>query len=99
MPKSKVYPPEFRDDAVRLVRQRPAGTTVAEIAKGLGVSEGTLWKWLQRAQADQGSAHEAAAGNAAEVRELRRKNRLLEQENEVLRRAAAYFAAAHLPGK
>ena len=56
-------------------------------------------KWLRPADIDDGSAPGKTTGDSAELRELRRRNRLLEQENEVLRRAAAYLSQSNLPGK
>ena len=64
-----------------------------------GVHPMTLWKWLRQADIDDGAASGKSTGESAELRELRRRNRLLEQENEVLRRAAAYLSQSNLPGK
>jgi transposase-like protein len=67
---------------------RRGGTPIAQIAKGLGSSESCLRNWLHAgSNGDNGSS-----GERKELTELRRRNRLLEQENEILRRAAAYFA-------
>jgi transposase-like protein len=95
----KPYPTEFRDDVVRVARGREPGVTIEQIAKDFGVHPMTLQKWLQRAAIDEGSKPGTTTSEAAEVRELRKRNRLLEQENEVLRRAAAYLSQANLPGK
>jgi transposase-like protein len=95
----KPYPQEFRDDVVRVARAREAGVTLAQIAKDFGVHEMTLNKWMRQADIDDGNRHGATRSDNAELRELRRRNRLLEQENEVLRRAAAYLSQANLPGK
>lgn len=59
----------------------------------------TLSKWMRRADIDAGDKLGTSSGESAELRELRRRNRLLEQDNEVLRRAAAYLSQAQLPGK
>ena len=85
------HPPEFRQRAVELARR---GTTpVSKIAKDLGISDSCLRNWMHQADADEnGSGDRLAAGGSKELAELRRRNRLLEQENEILRRAAAYFA-------
>ncbi len=69
------------------------------IAKDFGISDSCLRNWLHAADAEDGHRPGVSVGESAELREVRRRNRLLEQENEVLRRAAAYFAQAHLPGK
>ena len=85
------HPPEFRQRAVQLARQ---GTTpVAKIAKDLGISESCLRNWMARADADaNGGGPRLVSSEKKELAELRKRNRLLEQENEILRRAAAYFA-------
>ncbi len=95
----KPYPREFRDDVVRVARGRDAGVTVEQIAKDFGVHPMTLFKWLRQADIDDGATPGTSRGEAAELREARRRIKLLEQENEVLRRAAAYLSQAHLPGK
>ncbi|MFK4791668.1 transposase [Microbacterium sp. ZW T5_56] len=95
----KPYPTEFRDDVVRVARSREAGVTIEQIAKDFGVHPMTLQKWLQKAAVDDGGKPGVTRNEAAEVRELRKRNRLLEQENEVLRKAAAYLSQANLPGK
>lgn len=84
---------------VRVARNREAGVTIEQIAKDFGVHPVTLQKWLRRADIDEGAKPGQTRTEAAEIRELRKRNRLLEQENEVLRRAAAYLSQAHLPGK
>ncbi|MBK1789476.1 hypothetical protein JHE00_34570 [Prauserella sp. ASG 168] len=59
----------------------------------------TLHKWLRQADVEDGVKSGVSSDAAAELRELKRRNRLLEQENEVLRRAAAYLSQGNLPGK
>ena len=95
----KPYPSEFRDDVVRVARDREPGVTIEQIAKDFGVHPMTLQKWLQRAVVNSGAKPGVTRTEAAETRELRKRVRLLEQENEVLRRAAAYLSQANLPGK
>ncbi len=95
----KPYPGEFRDDVVRVARNRESGVTIEQIAKDFGVHPMTLTKWMRRAKVEDGSAPGQTRTEAAEIRELKKRNRLLEQENEVLRRAAAYLSQANLPGK
>ncbi|MCB9409872.1 MAG: hypothetical protein H6521_10965 [Mycolicibacterium sp.] len=58
-----------------------------------------LSKWMRQADVDDGAKPGTSRAESVELRELRRRNRLLEQENEVLRRAAAYLSQANLPGK
>ncbi len=93
---AKPYPEEFRRDVVSVARKREA--PLAQIAKDFGISEGTLNNWLKRADVEDGVRPGVTQADAAELRELRKRNRLLEQENEILRRAAAFFAR-ELPPK
>ena len=95
----KPYPSEFRDDVVRVARNREPGVTIEQIAKDFGVHPMTLHKWLRQGDVENGNKPGQTRSESAEIRELRTRNRLLEQENEVLRRAAAYLSQANLPGK
>ncbi|GAA0236833.1 transposase [Cryptosporangium japonicum] len=95
----KPYPREFREDVVRVARNRGDGVTLAQVARDFGVHEMTLSKWMRQADVEDGVKPGVTTDQSAELRELRRRNRLLEQENEVLRRAAAYLSQAQLPGK
>jgi transposase-like protein len=90
------YPAEFRADVVRVARKREA--TFAQIAKDFGISEATLHAWIKKADVEDGVRPGLKEADAAELRELKKRTRLLEQENEILRRAAAYFAR-ELPSK
>lgn len=91
------HPKEFRDDVVAVARRGEA--PLSQIAKDFGISESCLRNWLRAADVEDGAKPGVTKTESAELRELKRRNKLLEQENEVLRRAAAYFAQAHLPGK
>jgi transposase len=93
------YPQEFRDDVVRVARNREEGVTIEQIAADFGVHPMTLTKWMRRADVDEGTKPGRSTGESGELRDARRRIRLLEQENEVLRRAAAYLSQANLPGK
>lgn len=85
------HPPEFRQRAVELARQGTA--PVAQIAKDLGISNSCLRNWMAQADADEnGSTVKLTSAEKKELAELRRKTRQLEVENEILKRAAAYFA-------
>ncbi|GAC55182.1 putative transposase [Gordonia amicalis NBRC 100051 = JCM 11271] len=95
----KPYPQEFRDDVVRVARDRGQGVTIEQVAKDFGVHPMTLHKWMRRADIDEGRSPGVTSSESAELREARKRIRLLEQENEVLRRAAAYLSQANLPGK
>ena len=90
------YPAEFRRDVVRVARKGQA--PLCQIAKDFGIADATLHNWLKRADVDDGIRPGVTTAEATENRELRKRNKLLEQENEVLRRAAAYFAR-ELPPK
>ena len=92
----KPYPREFRDDVVAVARGRDSRVTLRRVAADFGISETCLQKWLKHAEVEDGHRPGTTAAEAIEVRELRRRNRLLEQENEVLRRAAAYLSQANL---
>jgi len=96
---ARPYPREFREDVVRVARNRDDGVTIEQIAADFGVHPMTLSKWMRQADIDDGTKPGSTTSESAELRELRRRNRLLEQENEVLRRAAAYLSQSNLPGK
>ncbi len=96
---SKHYPQEFRDDVVRVALSRDPGVSLARIAADFGVGKSSLQNWIRQAAQKPSVASASTAVAEDESRALRRRVKLLEQENEVLRRAAAYFAQAHLPGK
>lgn len=70
-----------------------------QVAKDFGISESCLANWMRAADVEDGKRPGVTRDESAELRELRKRNRLLEQENEVLRKAAAYFAQGNLPGK
>lgn len=93
----RAHPKEFRDDVVAVARKGDA--SIAEVAKDFGISESCLRNWLSKAEVDDGRRSGLTSNDSVELRELKRRNRLLEQENEVLRRAAAYLSQANLPGK
>ncbi|MBB4133976.1 transposase-like protein [Gordonia humi] len=95
----KPYPEEFRDDVVRVARNREPGVHLKQIAADFGISESCLTNWLRTADVEDGVKPGTTSEQSATERELRRRVRLLEQENEVLRRAAAYLSQANLPGK
>ena len=84
------HPPEFRQRAVELARLRDK--PVAEIAEDLGISESCLRNWVARADVDEGHRDGLTSGERNELVTRRRKARTLKLENEILKRAAAYFA-------
>jgi transposase len=91
----KAFPLEFRRDVVAVARKGEA--TLTQIAKDFGISEACLHRWLKLADIEDGVRPGVTSAEAAEIRELRKRNRVLEQENEILRRAAAFFARDALP--
>jgi transposase len=86
----KAFPLEFRRDVVAVARKRQA--PLSQIAKDFGISESCLQRWLKLADIEDGTRPGVTAEESAELREVKRRNRLLEQENEILRRAAVYLA-------
>jgi transposase len=85
----KAFPEEFRRDVVAVARRREA--PISQIARDFGISEACVHRWLKRAEIEDGTREGLTLAEEAEIRELRKRNRLLEQENEVLRRAAIYL--------
>ena len=96
---SKRYPKEFRDDVVRVAQNRGSGVTLVQVAKDFGISMASLNLWLKQARIEEGKRPALSDSELAENSALRKRVKLLEQENEVLRRAAAYLSQANLPGK
>ena len=96
---SKPYPKEFRDDVVRVARNRGPGVGLEEIASDFGIHFTTLFSWLRKADVEDGKRAGSTVVESVELRAAKQRIKTLEQEVEVLRRAAAYFSQAHLPGK
>lgn len=95
----KPFPKEFREDVVRVARERGPGVTLERIAADFGIHPMTLSKWIRQADIDEGVRPGISRTENADLRAANRRIKLLEQENEVLRRAAAYLSQANLPGK
>lgn len=91
----KAYPQEFREDVVRFARL--GELTYAQIARDFGISETCVSNWVRRADIEDGKRPGTTAVEAAELREARKRIRILEQENEILRRAAIYLGRGTLP--
>jgi transposase len=91
----KAFPLEFRRDVVAVARKGEA--PLSQIAKDFGISESCLHRWLKLADVDEGARPGVTSSESAELRELRKRNKTLEQENEILRRAAAFFAREIAP--
>jgi transposase len=87
------YPPEFRREAIELVRS--SGRSRVEVARSLGISDNTLANWINadRERRERDADPEALTeSERAELRRLRRENAQLQMDMEILRKAAAYFA-------
>lgn len=91
MPNSKPpYPPEFRVEAVRLARE--PGHSIGQVARDLGIANESLRRWVLQADIDRGEAPGLTSDERAELVRLRRENRTLRTEREILKKAAAFFA-------
>lgn len=90
-PSRRPYPIEFRAQAVRLWQE--SGRPIPDVAEQIGVSHQTLRNWIAQAKADAGTAPGLTSQERVELRELKRRNTRLEQENAFLKKAAAWFAA------
>ncbi len=91
----KKYPPEFKRDVATVARR--GDLSVPEVAIDFGVSEESVRRWMRQADIDEGIKGGQTSTEQSELVQLRRDKRRLEMENEILRRAAAYFASATLP--
>ena len=99
----KPFPKEFRADVIAVARK--GDQSIAKVARSFGVSESCLARWLKIADREYGltaaSSPDSPVGGGGDLerenRELRKKAQRLEQENEILRRATAYFARDVLP--
>ena len=87
------YPEQFRRDALALVES--SGRPIAEVARSLGIAEGTLWNWVKQARLDaerDADPDALSESERDELRRLRKENVELRTDKEILKRAAAYFA-------
>ena len=91
----KRYPPEFKRDVVSVARR--GDLTVNEVASDFDVSPESVRRWMRQADVDDGVRPGLTSAEQSELVQLRRRARRLEMENEILRRAAAYFAKDALP--
>ncbi len=91
MPKTPPNPEELRREAVRLLRR--GDRTISELARDLGVSQQSLRNWSAQPDVDEGRRDGLAGEEREELKRLRRENRMLTEEREFLREAAAFFAS------
>lgn len=85
------YTQEFRAEAVRLVHSSPE-KPVSQIARELGVSDNSLREWVKQAQIDAGQREGLSTEEWEELRKLRRENKVLRQERDILKKATVFFA-------
>jgi len=91
----KKFPPEFKRDVVAVARRR--NVPLEEVAADFDISISSLHRWMRQADVDDGIKDGLTTAEQEELVRLRREKRRLEMENEILRRAAAYFAKDQLP--
>ena len=90
MPRTNLaYPPEFRREAIRLVRASDEKHPIPRIAPQIGVSYGTLRSWINQDEIDSGKREGLTTQEKEELQRLRREVKTLRQEKEILRKAAA----------
>ena len=99
--KSKKFPPEVKERAVRLFKESVADhpskwAATQSIARKMGCSPETLRTWIHRAERDAGLRAGPTTEEKARIKELEREVRELKRANEILRKASAYFAQAEL---
>ena len=84
------YPPEFKEETIRLMRS--SVKPLAQISRELDVSEQTLRNWRKQEEIEEGERQGLTTDEKEELGRLRRENKVLRQEKEILRKATAFFA-------
>lgn len=85
------YPEEFKAEAVQLARSSPE-KSIRQLAYEIGIADQTLRNWIKQAQIDRGEREGLSTEEREELRRLRKENKVLKQEREILKKAAAFFA-------
>jgi len=101
MTRASRYSPEVRERAVRMVMEHGSEynsqwSAIVSIASKIGCTPETLRKWVRRTEVDTGLRGRLTSDDRARIKELERENRELQRANEILRKAAAFFAQAEL---
>ncbi len=100
MPRTRPsYPPEFRREAIRLVRASEEDKPIPKVARELGVTAETLRNWVKQDEIDASEREGLTTEEREELRRLRREVKVLRQEKEILRKATAFFAREEIGGR
>jgi len=91
MPNTKPpYPPEFKREAIRLVKE--GGRKISDVARELGVTGESIRNWIRQYEIDHGQREGLTTDEKQELQKLRREVRILKEEREILKKATAFFA-------
>lgn len=90
MGRYRKFSPEYRDEAVKMVIE--TSRPIADVARDLGINEGTLGNWVNKYRIDHPASEELTIDERTKLKELERENRELRMERDFLKKAAAFFA-------